>query len=77
MAFGSHIWRSPHVNPQADLTEEQNKLAGQGLIREFNAKSNEAPTKAPIPPKAPTLPLVPLSTKDLFIKFMKVFMETT
>ena len=77
MAPGSRVWRSPRVNPSADPTGEQDKLAGQGPIRGFNAGSDEAPTKAPTPPEAPIPPLVPPSIEDLFIKFMKVFMETT
>ena len=77
MAPRSRARRSPCVNPPANPTGEQDELAGQGLIRGFNAGSNEAPTEALIPLKAPTPPLVPPSTKDLFTKFMKVFMETT
>ena len=67
MAPGSRARRSPRVNPPADPTGEQDELAGQGPVRGFNAGSDEAPTP----------PLVPPSTKDLFTKFMKVFMETT
>ena len=77
MALGSCARRSPCVHPPADPTGEQDELAGQGPVRGFNAKSNEAPTKALTLPEAPTPPLIPFSTKDFFIKFMKVFMETT
>ena len=77
MAPGSCAQRSPCINPLADLTGEQDELAGQGPVRGFNAGSDEAPTEAPTPLEAPIPPLVPSSTKDLFIKFMKVFMETT
>ena len=77
MAPGSRARRSPRVNSPADPTGEQDELAGQGPVRRFNAGSNEAPTKAPTPPEALTPLLVPPSTKDLFTKFMKVFMETT
>ena len=77
MASGSRARWSPHVNLPANPTEKQDELAGQGPIREFNARSDEAPTEAPTPPEAPIPPLIPLSTEDLFIKFMKMFMETT
>ena len=77
MAPGSRARQSLCVNPQTNPTGEQDELASQGSIRGFNAGSNEAPTKAPTPPEALTPPFVPLSTKDLFIKFIKVFMETT
>ena len=77
MAPGSRARRSPRVNPPADPTGEQDELAGQGPVRGFNAGSNEAPTEAPTPPEALTPPLVLSSTKDLFTKFMKVFMKTT
>ena len=77
MAPGSRARQSPHVNPPADLTGEQDELVGQDPVRGFNAGSDEAPTKASIPPETSTPPLVPSSTEDLFTKFMKVFMETT
>ena len=77
MASGSRARRSPCINPPADPTGEQDELAGQRPVRGFNTGSNEAPTKALTPPEAPTPPLVPSSTEDLFTKFMKVFMETT
>ena len=77
MAPGSCAQRSPRVNPPANPTGEQDELAGQGPIRGFNAGSDEAFTEAPTPLEALTPPLVPPSTKDLFTKFMKVFMETT
>ena len=77
MAPGSYAWQSPCVNFPANPTGEQDELADQGPIRGFNAGSNEALTKAPTSLEAHTLPLVPPFTKDLFTKFMKVFMETT
>ena len=76
MAPGSCAQRSPCVNPPANPTGEQDELDGQGPIQEFNAGSNEAPTKALISPEAPSPLLVLPSTEDLFTKFMKVFMET-
>ena len=63
--------RSPCVNLPADISEEQDKLAG--APGKSNAGSNEAPT----PPEASTLPLIPPPAEDLFTKFMKVFMKTT
>ena len=59
---------SPRVNYLVDIPREQDKLAG--------AKSHTGSNEAPTPPKAP-IPLVVLPpAKDLFTKFMKVFMET-
>ena len=77
MAPGSRAWRSLCGNPPVNPTGKQDELAGQGPVRRFNARSNEAPTKAPTPPKAPIPPLVLLSTEDFFTKFMKVFMKIT
>ena len=63
----------------AEFTREQNELAGpQGLAKRSDASSNKALT----PPEASTLPKAPispffLSTKDLFTKFMKAFVEST
>ena len=66
--------RSPHINTSVDLTGELNELVGvQGPAKSSNVSSDEAPTL----PETPTPPLVLLLTKDLFTKFMKVFMETT
>ena len=70
MALRSYtIWQSLYVNFLANTPKEQDELAGA----RSNADSDEAPT----PLKASTPPLVPPSTKDLFTKFMKVFIETT
>ena len=77
MALGSCVQRSPCVNPSANLTRKQDEFACQSPVQGFNAGSDKAPTKAPIPLKAPTPPLVSFFIKDLFIKFMKVFLETT
>ena len=41
------------------------------------AKSNTSSDKALTSSEAPTLPLIPLPAKDLFTKFMKMFIETT
>ena len=79
MAPGSRTTcRSPRVNTPVDPAGELDELASaQGPARKSNAKSDEAPTKAPISPEASTLPLVPPTSEDLFTKFIKVFMETT
>ena len=78
MAPGSHACRSPCVNTPVDPAGELDELAGaQGPARRSNAGSDEAPTEAPTPPEESTLPLVPSTSKNLFTKFMKVFMETT
>ena len=75
MAPGSCITcQSPHINTLANLTEKLDKLAGaQGPIKRSNVESN----KAIIPFEASTLPFVLLLAKDLFTKFMKVFIEMT
>ena len=72
MASKSRTTRqSPCINPPVNPTE-QDKLAGAQGGR-FNAGSDKAPTS----PEAPTLPLVPPPSEDLFTKFIKVFMEMT
>ena len=73
MAQTSRARRSPSVNTPVNSAGELDELAGQGLARGSNVGSNEAPT----PPEASNPPLVPLISKDLFTKFMKVFIETT
>ena len=78
MAPGSCAHWSSHVNTPVDPAQELDELAGaQGLARGSNAGSNKASTEASTPPEAPTLPLVPPPTEDLFTRFIKVFMETT
>ena len=77
MALGSCTQWNPYINYLANPTREQDKLVGQGPVQGFNAKSNMAPTKAPIPSKTSTPPLVPLFTEELFTKFIKIFIETT
>ena len=72
MAPGFYIWRSPCNNPLADLTGDQDKLAGpQGSARRSDAGSHEAL----ILPKAPILSLI-FSIKDFFTRFMKTFVES-
>ena len=74
MAPGSRTTcRSPCVNTLVNPTGELDKLAGPGPARKSNVRSDEAPT----PPEASIPPLVPLTSEDLFTKFMKVFMKTT
>ena len=78
MAPGSHARQSPCVYLLIDSIGEQDELAGpQSLAKRSNARSNEAPTKAPTSLEAPTSPLVPPFAKDLFTIFMKVFIEIT
>ena len=72
MAPASRTTRqSPRVNPPANISGNQDELAS--APRGSDASSNEAPILS----EAPTWPLVSLPAKDLFTKFMKVFMETT
>ena len=72
MAPGSRTTRrSPRVNPPVDPTEQDELAGAQG------GRSNAGSIKAPTPSEAPTPPLVPPTSEDLFTKFMKVFMETT
>ena len=70
MVLRSYITqRNPCINPPDNISGEQDELAG--------AKSDAGSNEAPTPPEAPTLSLFPPPTKDLFTKFMKVFMKTT
>ena len=74
IALRSCARRSSCVNTPVNPARELDKLAGaQGPARRSNFRSDEAPT----PPEASTPPLVPSTSKDLFTKFIKVFMETT
>ena len=78
MALGSCITcRSSRDNTLANPVWELDELVGQDPTRESNARSNEASIEAPTPPEAPTPLFVPPTSKDIFIKFMKVFIETT
>ena len=79
MAPRSCARRNPCNNPLADLTGEQNELAGsQSPAGKPDTGSNKAstPFKAPTSFKALIPSLVPL-IKDLFTKFMKTFVEST
>ena len=78
MAPGSHTTcQSPRVNISVNSARDLDQLAGQGSAKRSNAGSYQAPTEAPTPLKASTPPFVPPTSKDLFTKFMKVFMKTT
>ena len=70
MAPGSCARRSLCVNTPVNPAGEQDELVSQSPARRSNVGSNEAST----PLEAPT-PLFAPSTKDLFTKFMKMFME--
>ena len=62
------------INFLTNFTGEQDELAGaQSLAGRSDAGSDEVPTTF----KTPTSLLISPPTKDLFTKFMKVFMETT
>ena len=72
IALGSRTTRrSPHINLLANISREQNKLAG--ALRRSDINKDEAATL----PNALTPPVIFLPAKDLFTKFMKVFMATT
>ena len=78
MAPRARACRNLCVNTPANSAGRLDELVGaQGPAKRSKTKSNEASTKASILPKAPTLSLVSFSTKDFFIKFMKVFIEIT
>ena len=78
MAPKFYTRRSLCVNTPANLVEKLDEIAGaQDPAIKSNAGSNEAFTKVPTLPEAPTLPLAPLPTEDLFTKFIKVFIKTT
>ena len=71
---GSRACWSPRVNTPDNPAEELDALAdAQGLSKGSNFGSNEASTHL----EALTPPFVPLPANDFYIKFMKVFMETT
>ena len=73
MALESCVWQNPYNNLLADPIKEQNELAGsQNQAKRSDASSNKAPT----PLEAPIQPFVP-PIEDFFIKFMKVFIEST
>ena len=74
MTPGSGITRqSSCLNISINSAREFDELAGtQGLTRRFNTRSNKALTL----PEAPTPSLVPLISKNLFTKFMRMLMKT-
>ena len=73
MALGSHTQRSPCNNPLSNPTGEQNEFIGpQDPAKRSDAGSDKAFTL-----HEAFIPLFVLSTKDLFIKFMKVFVKST
>ena len=74
MAPKSHTTRrSPYVNIPADPAWELDELTS---AQDYAKKSNIGSNKIPIFSEAPTLLFVLLPAKDLFTKFMKVFMAT-
>ena len=64
--------RNPCVNPPVDPTEQDELVGTQGL----GGRSDVGSNKAPSPLKALTPSFVSPFAKNLFTKFMKVFMET-
>ena len=69
---------SPCINIPVDDVGKIDELASaEGPAKRSNAGSDEAPTKATTPTEAPTPLLIPPTSKDLFTKFIKVFLETT
>ena len=74
----SRACRSFCVNIPLDSTGELDELAGaQDPAKRSNTRSNEASIETPTFPEASIPSLVPLTSENLFTKFMKVFMETT
>ena len=65
------------INLLADFTKKQEEFVGKSPIKKYNTSSNTAFTllKALLLPKTLTSLLVPLSIKDLFIHFIKTFIE--
>ena len=71
MAPGFGIQQSPCVNIFINYIE-LNEIAG---AQSLGNRSNAGSKKASIPFKASISPLVPLLTKELFLKFIKMFMK--
>ena len=70
--------RNPLVNLPTNPIGEQNKLAdAQDLASKSNAERDETSTEAFTLLGAPISSLVLLSAKNLFTKFMKMFIKTT
>ena len=78
MAPESCARRSSCINTLVNPARELDELAGaEAPAKKSNAGSNEALTEAPTSPEASTPPIVLPTSEDLFIKFMKMIMETT
>ena len=74
----SDVQWSSHVNLLTNSIKKQDKLAdAQSLAERSNIRSNKASTKAFIPLKTFTLPFILFSTKNIFTKFIKAFVELT
>ena len=74
MTLGSHICWSLCVNFEANISGKQDELAGsQGLAERSYIRSHAAYTFL----EAPILPFIFPLTKNLFTKFIKVFIEIT
>ena len=78
MALRSFAQWSSYVNPTTNSAGEYNELiSARDPIKRSNIGNNRVPTKASTPPEVliPTLILFPI--EDFFIRFLKVFIETT
>lgn len=71
MTLKSCAYQSLYINLLADLTKKQDKLIGQSLVQGSNVGSNKASTFF----ETLTPFFVLSSTKDLFTKFIKAFVE--
>ena len=74
---GSCTYQTSCVNLPTNL-KKQDKLTGQGLARRFNIRKNKVFIffKTPIPPEAFISLFVPSPTNNLFMQFIKVFLES-
>ena len=73
MAPGSCAQWSTHINYSANRTKQNELASAQNAAKRSNASSNKISTLF----ETLTPSFVPPPTKNLFTKFMKVFMELT
>ena len=78
MALGSYAQRNSCNNFLANPTGEPNELAGsQSLVRKSDANKNKVSTYSEVLTYSETLISSLISpTKDLFMKFIKAFVES-
>ena len=77
MVLGFCAQQSPCINLSVNFTRESNKLTGQNSVKRFNIGSNKAFIKTFTLSEASILLFILPFTKNLFIKFMNIFMEIT